>query len=242
MNKRIFWWALAGVLTIAIGVGVGAYCFYVARPSTTEIASHVASMLQKKIDGSPLKDLGLHVGKVVVIHDQGSRYQGIATVTMDGEDHDVAVKILVDDERIMTETDPSEFAFAAQAAFRKEMSEHPISQPPQEPPQRHDEQALIALDPFTVNLKSEGGEKFLQVGFTLQVPDALHEQLIKDTMRTQHSRILLLLSSKTASDVSTPEGKKKLSDEIIASVNEPVTPEAPSPSVTALYYNSFVIQ
>jgi|SRR5580704_7329748 flagellar FliL protein len=101
---------------------------------------------------------------------------------------------------------------------------------------------FVVMEPFTVNLQSEGADQFLQITFTLQVADPAQEELIKVFMPQVRSRLLLLLSSKKASEISSIEGKKKLSDEIIATVNQPFNPKGPPQSVTNVFFTSFVIQ
>lgn len=101
---------------------------------------------------------------------------------------------------------------------------------------------FLVMDPFTVNLTTEGGEQFLQVSFTLQVDDNEQAETIKLYMPQVRSRLLLLLSSKRASEISSVDGKKKLSDEIIAQVKMPFTPKGPPQGVSNVFFTSFVIQ
>ena len=102
---------------------------------------------------------------------------------------------------------------------------------------------FVAMEPFTVNLQSESGnDQFLQVTFTLQVPDAAQEESIKNFMPQVRSRLLFLLSSKKASEISTVEGKKKLTEDIIATVNQPFTPKGAPQTVSDVFFTSFVIQ
>jgi len=101
---------------------------------------------------------------------------------------------------------------------------------------------FINMEPFTVNLQSEGTEQFLQVSFTLQVGDRDQEDIIKQYMPQVRSRLLLLLSSKKGSEISTADGKKKLADEIIAHVKQPFAPGLPPQNVTGVFFTSFVIQ
>ena len=112
----------------------------------------------------------------------------------------------------------------------------PAKQAPPKPP------VFIAMDPFTVNLQPEGIEQYLQVQFTLQVADETQVELIKLYMPLVRSRLLLLLSSKKPSELSTPEGKKKLQDEITATIKQPFTPQSPPQGVTGVFFTSFVIQ
>ena len=101
---------------------------------------------------------------------------------------------------------------------------------------------FVAMDPFTVNLQPEAGEQYLQVQFTLQLADEKQVELIKLYMPLVRSRVLMLLSSKRPSELSTPEGKKKLQDEVIATIKQPFTPQSPPQGVTGVFFTSFVIQ
>lgn len=74
---------------------------------------------------------------------------------------------------------------------------------------------FIALEPFTVNLQRETSDQYLQVGITLKIFDAELEERIKTSLPEIRSKILLLLSTKTASGLSSAEGKSHLIKEII---------------------------
>jgi flagellar FliL protein len=82
-----------------------------------------------------------------------------------------------------------------------------------------DQPKFVALEPFTVNLQREEGDQFLQVGISLKIFDPTLEEKIKAQMPEIRSRLLLLLSSKHASELTPVEGKKKLADEIITAVD-----------------------
>ena len=100
----------------------------------------------------------------------------------------------------------------------------------------------VALDPFTVNLQPENGEQYLQVALTLQTTSLEQVTLIKDNMARVRSRILLLLSTKKASELITAEGKAQLSREIIAEVEKPFFDKGPKQEVTDVLPTSFIIQ
>jgi flagellar FliL protein len=101
---------------------------------------------------------------------------------------------------------------------------------------------FVTMEPFTVNLQTESGEQFLQVTLTLQVSDQAQVDLIKLYMPLVRSRLLLLLSGKKAGDISTVDGKKTLSEEIVAAVKQPFAPKSPPQNVTGVFFTSFVIQ
>jgi flagellar FliL protein len=100
----------------------------------------------------------------------------------------------------------------------------------------------VPVEAFTVNLQPEEGEQYLQLAFTLQVPDAEQEEAIKANMPKVRSRILLLLSSKKASEINTPEGKQHLAKDILTQVNEPFEDGGEEQEVAEVLFTSFIIQ
>jgi flagellar FliL protein len=100
----------------------------------------------------------------------------------------------------------------------------------------------VAIEPFTVNLQPEHGDQYLQVAFTLQVDSPEQVEVIKANMAKVRSRVLLLLSGKKASEISTVEGKQQLAGEILAAVNEPFVPHGDEQEVSDVLFTSFIIQ
>jgi flagellar protein FliL len=124
----------------------------------------------------------------------------------------------------------------------------PKHEAPAKPP------VFLPMDPFTVNLQRENGDQYLQVAFTLQLADEHQVEHMKLYMPLLRSRILLLLSTKKASELESAEGKQKLQEEIVTLLKQPVTPNAgshgsehgsehgtsqPAPGV---FFTSFMIQ
>jgi len=107
---------------------------------------------------------------------------------------------------------------------------------PEKPPVFHN------LDQFTVNLQPENGDQYLQVALVIKVKDAATAEAIKAQSPDIRNRILLLLSGKRASEISTVAGKEKLSEEIMAEVKKPLSPESVQQQVVAVFYGGFVIQ
>lgn len=101
---------------------------------------------------------------------------------------------------------------------------------------------FVTLDPFTVNLARETTEQFLQAAITIQVEDQAQVELMKLYMPLVRSRLLLLLSSKKASEIVTPAGKQALSDEVIAQLKLPFAAGAEAQKVSGVFFTSFVIQ
>jgi len=122
---------------------------------------------------------------------------------------------------------------------------------------------FVKLEPFTVKLQTENQEAYLQTTPELRVLDAPVSDRIKQYMPEIRHRILLLMSGKRASELSSPQGVQKLANEIRVEMNtiidgpkvkvkgkgkEPVeAPEAddragPDDSVQAVLFTSFIIQ
>lgn len=78
---------------------------------------------------------------------------------------------------------------------------------------------FVPLDPFTVNLQKDPDDHVLQVGLSLKIYKPELEEKIKNAMPEIRNALLLLLSSKRASDLSTVSGKVQLADDIIGSVD-----------------------
>lgn len=78
---------------------------------------------------------------------------------------------------------------------------------------------FVKLDPFTVRLQSEGTDAYLQTTPELRVLDAAVGERIKQYNPEIRHRTLLILSSKKAAEVTTPQGVQKLSNEIRVAIN-----------------------
>lgn len=102
---------------------------------------------------------------------------------------------------------------------------------------------FVTLETFTVNLQADGsGEHYLQVGIDLKVTDPTVIDLVKLHMPEIRNGVLLLLSSKSAEQIGSLEGKQKLSAEIQEQVNKPLNAKAAGKGVTGVFFTSFVIQ
>lgn len=111
---------------------------------------------------------------------------------------------------------------------------------------KHEEPAhapvFLTLETFTVNLQADPDEKFLQLDISLQMATPEAAEALKLQMPALRSRLLMLLTSKSAAEISTGEGKQQLTDEIIAEVKKPFSPTAKPQEVLGVFFTSFVIQ
>lgn len=101
---------------------------------------------------------------------------------------------------------------------------------------------FITLETFTVNLQPDPDEKFLQLDMQLQVEGPEVVEVLKTQMPVVRNRLLLLLTSKRASDILTMEGKQQLSDEIVTELKKPFSADAKPQAIMGVYFTSFVVQ
>jgi flagellar FliL protein len=78
---------------------------------------------------------------------------------------------------------------------------------------------FVALEPFTVNLQRESTDQYLQLGLSLKVFEPDYENKIKLNLPEIRSKILQLLTTKTATELLTADGKTKLIREILTLSN-----------------------
>jgi len=96
------------------------------------------------------------------------------------------------------------------------------------------------LETFTVNLSDK--ESYLQVELALKLSDPEVQAKVKTYMPEVRDVLLRLLSSKSAEELTTQEGKDKLASEIQTQVNEILHIKGPGKGVKGVLFNSFIIQ
>jgi flagellar FliL protein len=102
---------------------------------------------------------------------------------------------------------------------------------------------FVTLEPFTVNLQQEdAAPQFLQVGLALKVSDAAFGEAVKLHMPEIRHRVLLLLSGKKASEISSAQGKTTLSSELTREIVQPLAGSMPAAGLDSVLFTSFVIQ
>ncbi|WP_068636388.1 flagellar basal body-associated FliL family protein [Thauera butanivorans] len=126
------------------------------------------------------------------------------------------------------------------------------AQPPAPPPvDLSKPPTFVPLDPFTVNLRRDEGDHYLQAVIVLRVADAKTGDALKGYMPEIRHRINLLLSSRLPSELFTTEGRELLAtsivDEANAALGFPVQTDARGRTtstgpVQAVLFNSFIIQ
>ncbi len=113
--------------------------------------------------------------------------------------------------------------------------------PSEETGGRHGMKSTLSLEPFLVNLADTENPRFLKVTFRLGLSEAkLGEELAADPVALAAARdtIISLLSTKTADQILTSEGKDHLRDEVRTKVNAVL----PKGKVGEVYIVDFVVQ
>ena len=94
------------------------------------------------------------------------------------------------------------------------------------------------MEPFIVNLADPGGRRYFKVQVVLEFDKAALQDELKQRRAQLRSNIILLLTSKTYTQVATMAGKIKLRNQIIRAINKVLT----KGKVYSLYFTDFVIQ
>lgn len=105
-----------------------------------------------------------------------------------------------------------------------------------------EEPIFIALDPLTVNLQPNGRSRFLHAGVTLKVADAKSQSQITQYLPEVRSRVLTVLSNRESESLITPDDKARLANEIMTSLNQPLTPSQPAQKVSSVVFTTFMLQ
>ena len=116
---------------------------------------------------------------------------------------------------------------AKRGAADDEDGERPArtSQPatPKTPP------TFLPMENMVVNLADPGGDRFAQIGITLELADAKTAEQVKAYMPSIRSGVLLLVSQRTTDELLTREGKEKLAVDVRREVSRPLGYTVPKP-------------
>ncbi|MGD9550901.1 MAG: flagellar basal body-associated protein FliL, partial [Burkholderiaceae bacterium] len=78
------------------------------------------------------------------------------------------------------------------------------------------------LDNMVVNLADPGGDRFAQIGITLELSDAKASDQVKQYLPTIRNAILMLISQRSSEDLLRREGKEALAEDIRREVSRPL--------------------
>jgi flagellar FliL protein len=106
--------------------------------------------------------------------------------------------------------------------------------------------AVVSVDTFIVNLADPGGNRYLRVTMDLELAGKPADKSAGKTAGDELAKrmpqirdaILMILSTKRYVDISTPEGKTVLREEILNAANGLLA----SSQISRIYFKEFVIQ
>ena len=102
---------------------------------------------------------------------------------------------------------------------------------------------FMQMEPwFTVNLRDEHAERYLQLGLVFELSNPKTGERMKEMMPVVRSKVLLLLSAKASKDVDTPDGKEDLAEEIITAVKTALADPPAAKGIENVHFSTFVIQ
>lgn len=116
---------------------------------------------------------------------------------------------------------------------------------------------FLPLENMVVNLADAGGDRFAQIGITLELQDDATATLIKQYMPSIRNGILMLVSQRTADELLLREGKEQLATDVLREVTRPLgadtaraqadgeegeRPRRRSNVVRRVLFSSFIIQ
>lgn len=97
---------------------------------------------------------------------------------------------------------------------------------------------MFPLEPFTVNLLSESGRRYLKVEMNLEMEGEELSPELEEKKPVFRDIIIRQLSSKSLEEISTLKGKEKLKEEIVAELNTRLK----DGKVKNIYFTDFVVQ
>jgi flagellar FliL protein len=97
---------------------------------------------------------------------------------------------------------------------------------------------LFNLEPFIVNLQDNSGTRYLKLTINLELSEGASAADLTAQSTQIRDSLIILLSSKSYTDIGTVEGKYLMRDEIVARVNQFLK----KGKVKTAYFTEFVIQ
>lgn len=98
--------------------------------------------------------------------------------------------------------------------------------------------SIFNLEPFIVNLQDNSGTRYLKLTVNLELTEGASAAELTAQATQIRDSLIILLSSKSYSDIGTVEGKYLMRDEIVARVNQFLS----KGKIKTAYFTEFVIQ
>jgi len=98
---------------------------------------------------------------------------------------------------------------------------------------------LVNLEDIVVTLAGSGSKpRYLRININVEVPNALVAEVVSSRLPQLRDMVIMTLSDKTPEDLSTPEGKQGLRDELFRRIDE----KMPEGTLMNLYFSDLVVQ
>ena len=88
----------------------------------------------------------------------------------------------------------------------------------------------LPMESMVVNLADGGGERFAQIGVTLDIENEKTAEKIKTYMPAIRSSVLMLVSQRTSEELLKRDGKEKLASDIVNEVSRAIGYEVEEPA------------
>ena len=96
--------------------------------------------------------------------------------------------------------------------------------------------------PFVVNINDNGRMRFLQVKMEVMAREPKAIEQVEKHMPLIRNRLVLLLSSQSVKELSSPDGKEYLRDKALREVQGVLKEETGEEGIEAVYITSLIIQ
>lgn len=96
---------------------------------------------------------------------------------------------------------------------------------------------MYPLDPFTLNLLSDSGSRYVKCTIELEQNSELLKPELDKKVPVIRDIIIRTLTSKTFEEISTQKGKERLKDELVGKINEILT----DGFIKNVYFTDFVV-
>lgn len=96
---------------------------------------------------------------------------------------------------------------------------------------------IVTIPTVTINLADKDSIRYLKIGFDIELSTADAAENIEEQKAKVRDSIIILLSSKTYSELATTEGKIRIKNEIATRLNQILG----VPRVVQIYFNEFVV-
>ncbi len=98
---------------------------------------------------------------------------------------------------------------------------------------------LVNLEDIVVSLVSDSRTpRYLRININVEVPNQVIAEVVSTRLPQLRDLVIMTLSDKTPEDISTPEGKKGLRDEIFRRMDE----KMPEGTLMNIYFSDMVVQ